>query len=575
MSGWRHRLIEIAGPFRRSLSGVLLFAFAGLGLEILKPWPVKLAVDSVLARQPLPEGAAWLERLPGSASSSALLGWLAVGTLLILIAAWFAKLAQRHLQTGLGGRLTFTLGGQLFEHLQRLSLSYHTRASSGDLVKRVTSDARCARDLWVGTLVPGLTSLATLVAMFAVMWWLDPLLSLLALLVAPLHLIAMRNFNSSIADRSYQEMTAQGVMMSSAGQALSALPVVQAYGQEEREERKFSEVSRQSGLAYLKSMVAQLQFSLTVGTISAVGRAAMLGLSGGFVLAGRISVGDMIVFMSYLVALYAPMESLAQLTTSYSTAAAGARRVFEVMDTAPQIRDAFGARDLSLPAGARAASVEFENIEFRYDPARPVLENVSFVASAGETIAIVGESGAGKSTLANLLLRFEEPQDGRILINGEDIRRLTLSSLRDHIAVVFQSPMLLPVSVAENIAYGRPEATLEEIRAAAEAAQAHEFISNLPSGYATVLSEKGATLSGGEQQRLAIARAILKNAPIVILDEPTSSLDADTEEALMTAIGHLTKGRTVFLIAHRRTTLRRADRIVEIGRDRRRDEVFA
>ena len=429
------------------------------GLEIITPWPIKLAVDFAPLRLPLPSGVSWLERLPWSGRPPGTLAWLAAGTLLIVLASWLAKLGQSYVQTGLGGWLTSTLGRLLFEHLQRLTLSYHRRAPVGDLVKRVTSDTGCARDLWISTLIPALVSSATLASMFAVMWWIDPLLSIVALLVAPLHLIAIRGYSTSMTDRSYREFTAQGAMMSAAEQVLSALPLVQAYGQEDREVRRFTEATRLSGLAYFRSIVARIQFSFAVGAVNAVGRGTMLGLSAGFVLAGRISIGDMLVFLSYLLALYGPIEALANLTASHATAAAGARRVFEVMDTLPTISDSPDARSLELPGGDRSVRVQFEEVAFRYDPELPVLESISFDAAPGETIAVVGESGAGKSTLASLLLRFDDPQRGRILLNGQDIRGFTLNSLRDHIAVVFQNPMLLPVSIADNIAYGRPAAT--------------------------------------------------------------------------------------------------------------------
>jgi ATP-binding cassette, subfamily B, bacterial len=566
MKRWWLRLTGIARPRAPGIGGVILLALAGVGIEILKPWPVKLVVDSLLAGKPLPAWAEWLSRLPGSSRPETLLVWLAGGTLLIYLAAWAAKLAQAYCQAGVGSRLTYDLGGQALEHLQRLSLQYHKRAETGDLVKRVTTDTQCMRDLLVDVAAPLFTSLASLLLMFVVLWQLDPGLSALTLAAAPLYWLAIRRFSGPMIDRGYQEMATQGRMMAVAEQTLSALPLVQAYGREEDEDRKFSDWCSRSGEAYQRNVHSQMQFGVATSAVTAWGRAALMGIGGVFVLAGRISIGDLIVFLSYLPAVYAPMNSLAQLASSISTAAAGARRLFEVLDVEVRPADVPGARDLPERPPEGGSHLRLENVTFGFDPARPVLREVSLEVHPGQTLAVVGENGAGKSTLAGLLLRFYDPQQGRILVDGEDARGVKIASLRGRIAVVLQEPWLLPVTVAENIAYGKPGASREQIREAAMAANAHAFIEHLPAGYDTVVGEKGATLSTGERQRIAIARAMLKDAPIVILDEPTSSLDAETESSVLDALDGLMRGRTVILIAHRPTVIRRADRVVTIDR---------
>jgi ATP-binding cassette, subfamily B, bacterial len=368
--------------------------------------------------------------------------------------------------------------------------------------------------------------------------------------------------------RTYQQQVLEGQVMARAEQTLSALPVVQAFGREEHEDRRFVGLASDTIQAYLRALVAQLQFKIGVDSTMAIGTAAIIGFGGLQVLQGSLTVGSLLVFLAYLAALYAPMQTLAHLATSFASAAARAQRVFEVLDAAEVVRDAPGARPLPPRPMGRRGHVRLEGVTFGYEPDRPVLEDASLEARPGETVALVGRTGAGKSTLVSLIPRFVDPWRGRVVLDGFDVRDLQLASLRAEIALVLQEPFLLPLSVADNIAYGRPGAGAEAITAAAVAANADEFIRRLPAGYETMIGERGATLSGGERQRLAIARALLKDAPVLILDEPTSALDAETEALLLEALARLMHGRTTFLIAHRLSTVRDADRIVvlEAGR---------
>jgi ATP-binding cassette subfamily B protein/subfamily B ATP-binding cassette protein MsbA len=348
---------------------------------------------------------------------------------------------------------------------------------------------------------------------------------------------------------------------------LTALPIVQAFGREAQGDQEFRTLSLRTLHAYQRAILSQMQFKVGVGTATAVGTAAMMLLGGLQVLQGTLSIGTLLVFLSYLASLYIPLEMLAYISMGFASAAARARRVLEVLAVEDEVREAPTVRPFPLRpedvAGHRFAPrhVRLENVTFGYETDRPVLRNVTLEARPGETVALVGPTGAGKSTLVALIPRLFDPWEGRVTIDGVDVREVQIADLRSQVAFVLQDPLLLPLSIADNIAYGRPGARRDEVVAAAVAANADEFIRRLPEGYETVIGERGATLSGGERQRLAIARALLKDAAVLILDEPTSALDVSTEAQVLQALDRLMAGRTTFIIAHRLSTVRRADRV--------------
>jgi ATP-binding cassette subfamily B protein/subfamily B ATP-binding cassette protein MsbA len=367
-----------------------------------------------------------------------------------------------------------------------------------------------------------------------------------------------RRYAGPMMERSYQQQEAEGRVYNVAEQTFSAIPVVQAFGREELNERWFARTTHDALAATLSLTSIQLRFKILMGLATAIGTAVVLWFGAQHALAGALSIGTIILFLSYLGSLYAPLEAIMYTSSTIQGAAGSARRVWEVLKTPTRIADRPGAPPLRVLHG----NVLIENVTFGYEPQRPVLRNISLEVPAGQTLALVGATGAGKSTLVSLLPRFFDPWQGRVLVDGMDVQEATVKSLRNSIAMVLQEPFLFPITIAENIAYGCPQAPLEQIEAAARAANAHDFIKQLPQGYQTMIGERGATLSGGERQRISIARALLKNAPILILDEPTSSLDAETEQGLMEALEHLTAGRTTFIIAHRLSTIRRAHRII-------------
>ena len=562
MNRWWLRLVHHVTPHWPQLAVLVVLVLIGAGLAALIPWPMKLIVDYVFPGEPLPHSFAWMSTLPGTGTASGLLAWLAAATLLIFVTERGVQVMKAYIQDGVGNRMMYNLGGELFDHLQRLSLRFHYRQRSGDLVRRVTTDSRCIRQLAVGVLVSALTSVASLLVMFTVMWRLNPLLAMISLLAAiPIPLL-IRLLSPRMTERTYVQQQYEGQMMALAEQTLSGLPVVQAFGQEDHEERRFVALAGKTIQAYLRAIVSQLHFNVGVNTSTAVGTAVLMTVGGFQVLNGTMSVGSLLVFLSYVVALYGPMETLAYLSASFAAASAGARRVLEVLDADQEVRDTPGSVVLTSHSSGVAGRISFEGVNFGYEPGRLALQDVSLEVAPGETIALVGPTGAGKTTLVSLIARFFDPWQGRVTLDGRDIRDIELASLRKQVSLVLQDPFLLPLSAAENIAYGRPEASREEVVAAAVAANADEFIQRLPEGYDTSLGERGATLSGGQKQRLSIARALLKDAPILILDEPTSALDAQTEALLLEALERLMQGRTTFIIAHRLSTIRNADRIL-------------
>jgi ATP-binding cassette, subfamily B, bacterial len=560
MKHWWLRLGSYALPERRRLGLLMLLMLLAIALEALVPWPLKLILDHVLVGDPLPTRLEWMLALPGSAET-ALLGWLVFSVLALFVAAKLVLVARNVLETGLATRMQYALARDVFAHLQSLSLRFHGRAAKGDLVRRAAEDTSCVPQLVTGVFVPLLHALLLLVVLFAIMWQLDRTLALVALGAAVPMGILMKLLGPRMTERAYQEQQTQGELWAVSEHTLTALPLVQAFGREEHQGMRFQGVAVRSIRAHLRTLATQIQFKLGVEGLVALGTAAVLVLGGYRVLSGTSTVGTLVVFLSYLAALYAPLVTLAYLSPAVATAAGSARRVTELLDSEDTVRDAPDARPLVPEGGRIRGHVRFEGVRFGYLPGCPILHGIDLDVSPGETIALVGATGAGKSTLLSLLPRLFDPWEGRVLFDGQDLRNSTLASVREQVALVLQDPFLLPVSVAENIAYARPDASLEAIVAAAETAHADEFIRRLADGYHTVIGERGISLSGGQRQRLAIARALLKDAPILILDEPTAALDAGTEAEVISALERLSEGRTTFIIAHRFSTIRRADRI--------------
>jgi ATP-binding cassette subfamily B protein/subfamily B ATP-binding cassette protein MsbA len=536
-----------------------------IGFDVLKPWPLLILVDQVLKGEPMPamlaDAVQWLPR--GSATQS-LITWCVVASVVLFLAGWFLVLASSYANINFGQRLVFDLAGELFGHLQALSLRFHSRNKVGDSIRRVTADCGCVATIVKDALIPVASSLVALAVMFSIMWQLDWALTLLALAVVPCMIAVFRRYASPMLVTSYAHQQIEGEVYDAVEQTLSAMPVVQAFGCEAQAEQCFRSITERVVTAALAVADLQLRFKVLMGASTAAGTAAILWLGTIHVLDGRLSVGSILIFLSYLASLYAPLEALMYSSSTIQGAAGSARRVLEVLELDPEIKDRAGAVALPPVQG----QLRLENVSFGYETDRPVLREVTLTIEPGQTVALVGATGAGKTTLASLIPRFFDPWHGRVTIDGIDLRDLRLASLRAHVGLVLQEPFLFPMTIAENIAYGNSQATREQIEVAARAANAHSFIERLPQGYDSLVGERGATLSAGQRQRLSIARAFLKNAPILILDEPTSALDAETERLLLEALERLKRGRTTIIIAHRLSTIQNADRIVVLDHGR-------
>jgi ATP-binding cassette subfamily B protein/subfamily B ATP-binding cassette protein MsbA len=545
------------------LMAVIAAMLVKVGIDVLRPWPMAFLIDYVLGGKTMP---GWVARcialLPAHSTPTELIGWSVSATVLLFLSSWAATVVTAYANISLGQRMTYDLAAELFAKLQELSLKFHFNKSVGDSIRRVTADCACVSTIVKDALLPVISSVVTLIVTFAIMWRFDATLTLLAVAVAPYMVVVFRLYAKPMMERSYAQQEAEGKIYEVVEQTFSAMPVVQAFTREEANDARFRATTAETMVTTLAATRIQMQFKFLIGLATAVGTAGILWIGAQHALRGELTVGTIVAFLYYLAALYAPLEAIMYTTSTIQGASGSARRVMEIFARERDIADSPHATPLSSVKG----NVRFDDVTFGYEPDRPVLRNISLEVKPGERIAIVGATGAGKSTLVSLLPRFFDPWEGRVSIDGRDVREVTLKSLRNQIAIVLQEPFLFPMTIAENIAYGNAHATSEQIVAAARAANAHDFVERLPKKYDTVIGERGATLSGGERQRLSIARAFLKNALILILDEPTSALDATTEHALLEALERLTANRTTFIIAHRLTTVRRATRIIALAK---------
>lgn len=549
------RVVAYLRPHRGRFGlGIGLTAF-GILFELAKPYPLALVLDVVLGEKPLPPA---LQPLLGGASPATLLALCAGAIVLLTMAHGAVTVGSNYLTIDVGQRMVNDLRTELYAHLQKLSLGFHYRQQTGDLLYRVMADTYSIQGMVMNGVLPLASAVLMLVGMFFVMLSFDGPMALVALGVAPPLYLAITRITSRIHGQATASKEAESDLYARAEMALGAVKLVQAYGREERALAEFRRGSEKSLALTLRLYSTETLFILVVDSILAAGTAALVWIGATRVLDGRLTIGALTVFLAYLAKMYAPIQSMTQNLKELSTSRAGLDRVFQVLDVEPDVRDAPHAKPLPPVKGA----VRLENVSFAYEGDRRVLSDVDLEIAPGEKIALVGPTGAGKSTLASLVLRFFDPQRGRVLLDGHDLREVTLASLRGRVTLMLQEPILFHVSVSDNIAFGAPHATPEQIRAAARRAEAEPFILDLPLGYDTVLGQDGMTLSGGQRQRLALARALLREAPIVILDEPTSSLDVTTEALVWRNVEELLRGRTAIVIAHRLSTARMADRIV-------------
>lgn len=540
-------LLPYRGMFLLAVAQVLALNL----LEILKPWPLKIVFDYVVPKQPAP----WpllADLSPSSLLLAATIGLVIIYSILGVVSVW-----NNFTTISIGQGMVNDLRSRLFQHLQRLSLSFYSRAAVGDLIFRVTGDSYTIQTLAMNGVFPVLSAVVLLVLMFVVMLRMDVTLTLVALAVCPALFVAIALVNQHINRVAQHAREAESQVYQLVQRGMSAIKVVQAFSKEEEEHRAFVASSTESLRSSLNLYTLQTLFGAGTNLVLSCGTALVLWVGAQHVWSGAMSVGDMIVFISYLASLYAPINAMIQTYGTVQAAKAGFVRVEEILNADDAIPD--GTRSFATrPSGL----VRFANVGFAYSAERPTLHEIDIEALPGSVTAIVGPTGAGKSTLVSLIPRFYDVLSGTVSIDGIDVRELRLLELRQQISIVLQPPMVFPLSIRDNIAYGRPNASPADIEHAARLAQAHEFIQRLPEGYDTIIGEAGATLSEGERQRLTIARAVLRDAPILILDEPTSSVDTGTEAAIMEALEQLMRGRTTFVIAHRLSTVRRASQIL-------------
>jgi ATP-binding cassette, subfamily B, bacterial len=553
------RILSQIRPFWPQILLLLLIDLLATPLLLLTPVPLKIAVDSVIGDHPLP---AFVDAfLPASvvSGSIALLVVVAVMQVLIVLLGELQSLVSYVLQTRTGERLTLDFRGRLFRHVQRLSLSFHDTRGSHDSIYRIQYDAEAMQHI-VESVIPFVGAAVMLVSALYVTARIDTELALIALAVVPVLFVLSRVYTRRVHRRYHDlkelESSALGVLQD----VLTAMRVVKAFGKEKAEHARYIHRSNRTVDARVRLSLTEAAFGLAVNVAIAVGTAAVLFVGVRHVQTGLLTVGELLIVMAYLTQLYGPMETISQKVGDLQSSLASAERAFELLDETPDVTEKPHARRLRRARGA----IEFRDVSFGYEGTVSVLRDMSFSIPPGTRLGIVGKTGAGKTTLVSLLTRFYDPTAGTILLDGVDLRDYRLADLRNQFGIVLQEPVLFSTSIAENIAYARPGARWRDILAAAEAANAHEFVSALPDGYDTIVGERGMRLSGGERQRIALARAFLKNAPILILDEPTSSVDTSTEAAIMEASERLMQGRTSLMIAHRLSTLEDCDARFEI-----------
>jgi len=541
------RVLRYYRPFLPQTIFGLLLTVAGIGLNLLKPWPFKIIVDDFLrvnstARS---DGRTWIPLL--------CLALVAI-QLLWGIINWITN----YLFVKIGLQALLKLRTDLYSYLQSLSLKYHDARRSSDSSFRVAYDSQSIQTIYNKGFTNIFGSTITLAGTFVIMVRLDWQLTLLSLAIVPLIVAAIYFFAHRIRRESTFIQEQESAMLAQAQEGLSSIRMVHAFGREEFEVRQFHRQARQSLQANLRLTLTNVNSALVISTLMVIGTAAMYYVGTLHVLAGTLTLGSLLVFSAYLLMLYQPLESLTYTAWAMEGATAGAKRCFEVLDRQDDVVDSPKAIAILSARG----SIEFQNVSFAYAQDRDVLHNLDLTISPNQIVALVGGTGAGKSTLLSLVPRFYDPTSGSVTLDGCDLREITKKSLRAQIAIVLQDTLLFSTSVRENIAYGRPDATEEEIVDAARRAQADEFIRQMPNGYQSAVGERGGHLSVGQRQRLGIARAFLKNAPVLLLDEPTSALDPTTESAIMETIKELMRGRTTLIATHRLATVHNVDQII-------------
>jgi subfamily B ATP-binding cassette protein MsbA len=552
-SNWR-QMVELLRPHWKTMSLALAAVLGETVTDLLEPWPLKIVVDNLLQSKPLPS---WLTGIVSHLGQDklAVLNFAVVSVAVIAIIGAISSYTEKYLTTSVGQWVMHDLRRTLYQHIHHLSLAEHDEKRTGDLISRVTSDIQSVQDFISSALLDMLVDALTLAGMVAVMFYYNWRFALIALSIAPALFLVVWILTKRIKQASRAVRQKEGELANIVQEVFTSIRVVKAFSREDYEQRRFEEQSLENVETALQARSLKAKLSPIVEVLAAIGTCLVLGYGARLAMAGQLSAGDLIIFLAYLSKMYKPMRDLSKMGDTVSKATVSYERIQEVLNAVSRVRDLPRARR----APAFKGKVEFDRVSFSYTPDNPILKDLSFQIEPGKVAAFVGPSGAGKSTIMSLIPRFYDPTSGQVKIDGSDIRGYTLHSLREQMSFVLQDTVLFRVPIWQNIAYGKPEAQRAEIMRAAELANAHEFIEKMPDGYDTMVGERGVSLSGGQRQRIAIARAVIRNTPILLLDEPTSGLDAESEQAVFEALGRLMEGKTSIVIAHHLATIQKAD----------------
>jgi len=551
-------VIELVKPYRKWLLVIFLAMLLETATSLLAPWPLKIVIDNVVGHHPLPEWLRWIKDMPWGSDKTAIAA--GAGFLLVMIAliGGIAGYIDNYFTESVAQYVARDLRKKVYHHLQRLSLSYYDTHQIGNILSTITSDVSTVQSFASSALLSILIDALTILGMLGLMFYMNWDFALIAVAITPILLLFVARFKRAVKKATHEVRAEQSAMVSVLQQGLESVRATKAFGRQEMEEEHLNEVSAETVRASLKARKVKSLLSPVVGLVVAACTAFVLWRGAHLVLVGVMTLGGLTVFLSYLGKFFKPVQDLAKMSTSIAQASVSLERIQAILDTDTIIPQKPDARYPDSLTG----NIDFEHVAFAYDPEAPVLRDIHFSIKAGQRIGICGPTGGGKSTVVSLIPRFYDPVQGSVKIDGVNISDFHLHGLRDQIAFVLQDTVLFYGTIRQNIAYGKDGATDTEIIEAARLANADEFISKMPHGYDTMVGERGLTLSGGQRQRIGIARAVVRNSPILILDEPTAALDTESEKLVMEALERLMKGRTVITIAHRLSTIRDADKIV-------------
>jgi ABC-type multidrug transport system fused ATPase/permease subunit len=554
-------VFELIKPYKKWLIVIFAAMLFETAMSLLAPWPLKIVIDNVVGHHALPHWLEWIKNLPFENNKMALAGAAGIGMVLIALVSGIAGYIDNYYTESVAQYVANDLRQKVYHHLQRLSLSYYDSHQIGNILSTITSDVSTIQSFASSALLSILIDALTIVGMLGLMFYMNWDFALVAVAVTPLLLFFVARFKTAVKKATHKVRTEQSTMVTVLQQGLESVRAVKAFDRQDLEETHLKDVSLDTVKASLKARMVKSLLSPFVGLIVAACTAFVLWRGAHLVLIEAMTLGGLTVFLSYLGKFFKPVQDLAKMTTSIAQASVSLERIQAILDTDTVIPEKENAKD----PGTLKGHIDFEHVAFAYEPESPILSDVHFSIKAGQRIGICGPTGGGKSTVVSLIPRFYDPSKGRVRIDGVDIADYKLHGdrgLRDQIAFVLQDTVLFFGTIRDNIAYGKQGATQKEIEAAARMANADEFIAKMPKGYDTWVGERGLTLSGGQRQRIGIARAIIRNSPILILDEPTAALDTESEKLVMEALERLMKGRTVIIIAHRLSTIRDADKIV-------------